>query len=76
MCMPSAPSMPAAPPPPPPPPEPPKEVNEAVSRARTDERRRARAATGYSSTVLTSSGGLGATGQGAAATAGKSLLGQ
>lgn len=59
------------PPPPPPPPEPPKEVDEAVSRARSDERRRARAAAGYSSTIA--SGDLGGA---PAMTAGKTLLGQ
>lgn len=42
---------PAPPPPPPPPPEPPRAVDEAVSRARSDERRRVRSATGYSSTI-------------------------
>ncbi|MEY4678475.1 MAG: hypothetical protein RLZZ276_124 [Pseudomonadota bacterium] len=71
MCM-SAPKAPAPPPPPPPPPEPPKEVDEAVSRARSDERRRARAAQGYSSTIA-SAGDLAG---GPAMTAGKTLLGQ
>jgi hypothetical protein len=56
---------------PPPPPEPPRAVDEAVQRARSDERRRATQATGYGSTLLSS--GLGAA---PAMTAGKTLLGQ
>ncbi len=63
--------MPAPPPVPPPPPEPPRAVDEAVQRARSDERRRATQATGYGSTLLSS--GLGAA---PAMTAGKTLLGQ
>lgn len=70
MCMPS-PKMPAPPPPPAPPPEAPRAVDEAVMRARSDERRRAMQATGYGSTMLS---GLG--GQPPAMTAGKTLLGQ
>ena len=76
MCLMTAPSAPSPPPPPPPPPEPPKAVDEAVSKARTDERRRARAAQGYSSTVLTSQGGVGGVDGAVASTSGKSLLGQ
>jgi len=68
MC--SSPKMPAPPPVPPPPPEAPRAVDEAVMRARSDERRRASQATGYGSTLLS---GLGGPAQ--AMTAGKSLLG-
>jgi hypothetical protein len=49
MCRVSKPPPPPAPPPPPP--EPPRAVDEAVSRARSDERRRTRSAAGYSSTI-------------------------
>jgi hypothetical protein len=49
MCRVSKPPPPPAPPPPSP--EPPRAVDEAVSRARSDERRRTRSAAGYSSTI-------------------------
>ena len=68
MC--SSPKMPAPPPVPPPPPEAPRAVDEAVMRARSDERRRASQATGYGSTLLSGLGGATP-----AMTAGKTLLG-
>jgi hypothetical protein len=68
----SSPSPPAPPPPPPAPPELPRETDEAVKRAREDERRRARAAVGRSGTILT--GGTGLTAP--ATTEKKTLLGQ
>jgi hypothetical protein len=63
---------PSPPPPPPPPPEPPKMVDEAVVKARTDERKRAALAAGSAGTIKTSPQGLTDT----ANTAGKTLLGQ
>lgn len=64
------PSMPAVPEPTTPP-EPAKEADQAVQKARSDERRRARQASGQNGTILTSAGGdltSAATGQ-------KTLLG-
>ena len=63
---------PSPPPPPPPPPEPPKMVDEAVVKARNDERKRANLAAGSAGTIKTGPQGL----SDPANTAGKTLLGQ
>lgn len=68
MCLMSSPS----PPPVPEMKEPPKRVDEGVQQARRDNKRKAAAAAGYSSTIAT--GPMGATG--APVTAMKTLLGQ
>lgn len=70
MCM-SSPSIPAPPPVPAEPAPPPKKTDEAVKRARDDERKRAQLATGLAGTNLT--GGSGVTDP--ALTAGKKVLG-
>ena len=62
----------ATPPRPTPPPAPPTEVDEGVQAARDDQKRRARASQGYSSTITT--GPMGDTS--AANTGAKQLLGQ
>jgi hypothetical protein len=69
MCFASAPSV---PPVPPPPPDPPTDVDPGVKNARDQARRKARAAQGYSSTVLTGPMGDLST---ASTTSGKALLG-
>jgi hypothetical protein len=70
MCFASAPSV---PPVPPPPPDPPTDVDPGVKNARDQARRKARAAQGYSSTVLTP-GPMGDLSP-ASTTSGKALLG-
>ena len=69
MCFASAPSV---PPVPPPPPDPPTDVDPGVKNARDQAKRKARAAQGYSSTVLTGPMGDQST---ASTTSGKALLG-
>ena len=69
MCFASAPSV---PPVPPPPSDPPTDVDPGVKSARDQVRRKARAAQGYGSTILT--GPLGDLSQ-ASTTSGKALLG-
>jgi hypothetical protein len=69
MCFASAPSV---PPVPPPPPDPPTDVDPGVKSARDQAKRKARAAQGYSSTVLT--GPMGDLSP-ASTTSGKALLG-
>lgn len=66
-----APSVPAPPPPPAPPAPAPKRTDDAVIRARQQERNRAALAEGRSSTLLTTTEDLGT-----ANTTGKTLLGQ
>lgn len=72
MCKPSKPKTPPPPPPPEPPAEAPKRIDAGVQKARTDEKRQSRLASGRRGTILTS----GALSTNDANTGAKTLLGQ